>query len=233
MTRLRTRRAGFDCRFGLVQTLLLVVIRRLGFRGEVTIRPCGSTATYSIFCPVIIDRCLMLKPLHGGDHSVGEIRSRRGSTRASGGCRISAVGELPQRFSLLASARTTRAAGRRRITKRKRKSPDKSGLLNGGASRSRTGLHGFAGRCITALLSRRKRTVCTRGLLSPAVTGQICAAARRTDCTDECSPNKRGSAASPGIWSGRRVSNSRPQPWQGCALPTELLPRGPANTALA
>jgi hypothetical protein len=25
-------------------------------------------------------------------------------------------------------------------------------------------------------------------------------------------------------WSGRRGSNSRPQPWQGCALPTELLP---------
>jgi hypothetical protein len=28
----------------------------------------------------------------------------------------------------------------------------------------------------------------------------------------------------PEFWSGRRVSNSRPQPWQGCALPTELLP---------
>ena len=27
------------------------------------------------------------------------------------------------------------------------------------------------------------------------------------------------------FWSGRRVSNSRPQPWQGCALPTELLPQ--------
>ncbi len=43
----------------------------------------------------------------------------------------------------------------------KRKSPDFSGLflfLLGGASRSRTGLNGFAGRCITALLSRRKRT---------------------------------------------------------------------------
>jgi hypothetical protein len=26
------------------------------------------------------------------------------------------------------------------------------------------------------------------------------------------------------IWSGKRVSNSRPQPWQGCALPTELFP---------
>ena len=31
------------------------------------------------------------------------------------------------------------------------------------------------------------------------------------------------------VWSGRRVSNSRPQPWQGCALPTELLPRTPRS----
>ena len=29
----------------------------------------------------------------------------------------------------------------------------------------------------------------------------------------------------PKIWSGRRVSNSRPIPWQGIALPTELLPQ--------
>ncbi len=28
-----------------------------------------------------------------------------------------------------------------------------------------------------------------------------------------------------GNWSGKRDSNSRPQPWQGCALPTELFPR--------
>ena len=36
-------------------------------------------------------------------------------------------------------------------------------------------------------------------------------------------------------WSGRRVSNSRPQPWQGCALPTELLPQcaSPADDRLA
>src|SRR5690606_31433977 len=27
------------------------------------------------------------------------------------------------------------------------------------------------------------------------------------------------------LWSERRGSNSRPQPWQGCALPTELLSR--------
>ena len=28
----------------------------------------------------------------------------------------------------------------------------------------------------------------------------------------------------PKNWSGKRGSNSRPQPWQGCALPTELFP---------
>ena len=30
-------------------------------------------------------------------------------------------------------------------------------------------------------------------------------------------------------WSGKRDSNSRPQPWQGCALPTELFPLGRRN----
>ncbi len=32
------------------------------------------------------------------------------------------------------------------------------------------------------------------------------------------------------IWSGKRDSNSRPQPWQGCALPTELFPLEAANS---
>ena len=27
------------------------------------------------------------------------------------------------------------------------------------------------------------------------------------------------------VWSGRRDSNPRHQPWQGCALPAELLPQ--------
>jgi hypothetical protein len=37
---------------------------------------------------------------------------------------------------------------------------------------------------------------------------------------------KRGSDVLPreDRWSGKRGSNSRPQPWQGCALPTELFP---------
>mgnify|MGYP007112885149 CR=1 FL=1 len=67
----------------------------------------------------------------------------------------------------------------------------------GGAIRSRTGLDGFAIRCITDLLSRQFFLT------------------------------KKGSLGFPfsGIWSGKRVSNSRPQPWQGCALPTELFPQ--------
>jgi hypothetical protein len=34
------------------------------------------------------------------------------------------------------------------------------------------------------------------------------------------------------VWSGKRDSNSRPQPWQGCALPTELFPHGASCDAL-
>ncbi len=32
-------------------------------------------------------------------------------------------------------------------------------------------------------------------------------------------------------WSGKRDSNPRPQPWQGCALPTELFPLGDGKIA--
>jgi hypothetical protein len=51
--------------------------------------------------------------------------------------------------------------------------------------------------------------------------GRVCRLYRRPDM-------KKGKATGAfpfEFWSGRRVSNSRPQPWQGCALPTELLPR--------
>ena len=46
--------------------------------------------------------------------------------------------------------------------------------------------------------------------------------------------NKKGKALRLSLffdWSGRRVSNSRPQPWQGCALPTELLPQNPGGAS--
>ncbi len=51
--------------------------------------------------------------------------------------------------------------------------------------------------------------------------------------TQAGAPRKKGSLSFPlRIWSGKRVSNSRPQPWQGCALPTELFPHLPATLTL-
>ncbi len=161
-----------------------------------------------------------------------------------------------------AAARTLRPKKQRH---RKKKSPVEAGLflfLPGGASRSRTGLNGFAGRCITALLSRRKRTadavVTTRDrFLSDDRRGhQIkreawlpMSGAGDESRTRDLNLGKVAlyqlsysrivlhaqrlavQRAAENPWSGRRVSNSRPQPWQGCALPTELLPRCPACAA--
>src|SRR4029079_17912456 len=39
--------------------------------------------------------------------------------------------------------------------------------------------------------------------------------------------------ANPRVQSGKRDSNPRPQPWQGCALPTELFPRTTPGSRLA
>ena len=78
------------------------------------------------------------------------------------------------------------------------------GVRSGGATRSRTGLDGFAIRCITALLSRHGQTALAL-----------------------FSAKKKGSRSFPvfKMWSGIRDSNSRPIPWQGIALPTELIPQ--------
>ena len=59
--------------------------------------------------------------------------------------------------------------------------------LTGGANRSRTGLNGFAGRCITALLSRRKRCLVSARTVQKQSAGP---------------PNKKGSLASPLIGAG-------------------------------
>src|SRR5471032_1973043 len=77
------------------------------------------------------------------------------------------------------------------------------GAFFGGEDRSRTDLDGFAGRCITALLPRQRKLF---------------------------TKSQRVTRCDPKFWSGRRVSNSRPQPWQGCALPTELLPHWSVTT---
>ena len=49
---------------------------------------------------------------------------------------------------------------------------------------------------------------------------------------EPASPAQRSFLSTPWsrrLESGKRDSNPRPQPWQGCALPTELFPRSPAS----
>ena len=76
---------------------------------------------------------------------------------------------------------------------------------NGGWNRSRTGVHGFAGRCMTTLPSSQMT------LDFEKLRGHV---------TSTCPLNFSNK-----IWSGKRDSNSRPRPWQGRALPAELFPR--------
>ena len=76
--------------------------------------------------------------------------------------------------------------------------------LRGGATRKRTGDGDFADLCLTAWLWRHI-----------SLTGWI-----------KINPfMRRRLVASPHEWSGKRGSNPPPQPWQGCALPNELLPQ--------
>ena len=89
----------------------------------------------------------------------------------------------------------------------------------GGGGRNRTGVHGFAGRCITTLPPRQgcadRMTSCKNPMLKALFALAQAALSDSLHFIDRL--EKR--------WSGKRVSNSRPQPWQGCALPTELFPR--------
>jgi hypothetical protein len=110
----------------------------------------------------------------------------------------------------------------------KRKKRKKRLQKTGGGGRDRTGVHGFAGRCITTLLPRQgaycncvhaKTKAGIPGIEPPRFIGKhICLLYALAQDRSE------RSAIQTFNWSGRRVSNSRPQPWQGCALPTELLP---------
>ena len=65
---------------------------------------------------------------------------------------------------------------------------------SGGEARIRTGGKGFAGLCLTTWPLRRY------------------------------AKGRKRNRPSSKQWSGQRGSNPRPQPWQGCALPTEPCP---------
>ena len=90
----------------------------------------------------------------------------------------------------------------------------------GGGGRNRTGVHGFAGRCMTTLPPRpccSAREVCyvTKIHLELKIEANLSVMSTQTVCV--WSHAKKSVA--PESWSGKRGSNSRPQPWQGCALP--------------
>ena len=131
------------------------------------------------------------------------------------------------------------------------------GFLFGGGGRNRTGVDGFAGRCITTLLPRHNRPnrrgadskksgagneSRTRDLnLGKVALYQLSYSRVYCFCAAGAGNESRTRDLNLGkvalyqlsysrvvlplcCWSGKRVSNSRPQPWQGCALPTELFP---------
>jgi hypothetical protein len=96
-----------------------------------------------------------------------------------------------------------------------------------GGGRNRTGVHGFAGRCMTTLPPRREKKG-KRSIRGGLPSGNPSAEnAAITEVNLKVSRNQNAAARpslSQEFWSGKRGSNSRPQPWQGCALPTELFP---------
>ena len=64
-----------------------------------------------------------------------------------------------------------------------------------------------------------------RALQAPALPlGHVAVFPRAQSPYVKKKPPPRRATASHLRWSGRRDSNPRPQPWQGCALPTEPLP---------
>ena len=60
----------------------------------------------------------------------------------------------------------------------------------------------------------------------PSPTGRPVRARRESGRTRAGSPEGARTCV---FWSGRRDSNPRPQPWQGCALPAEPRPRGASD----
>ena len=143
-----------------------------------------------------------LEPVHA-DESVADFKSAASTdfaTRAASHYRLPAADEAKTGCRLTGAATSSQETPK----------PGRTGLGwgAGGAARSRTGLDGFAIRCITALLPRLGHAEPKKGSLGFPF---------RPDVTS-------------GNWSGKRGSNSRPQPWQGFALPTELFPRGVFNS---
>ena len=78
--------------------------------------------------------------------------------------------------------------------------------------------------------SNRRRRLCRplhdHSATPPRVRRDLCSACAGRAISALNQKGEPACALPSRIWSGKRVSNSRPQPWQGCALPTELFPLG-------
>ena len=75
-----------------------------------------------------------------------------------------------------------------------------------------------------AAMLRQCFHVTPRRLEPPTPRGWVEVSAPEPDCLKRRMTAKRLSFI---VWSGKRGSDPRPQPWQGCALPTELFPQNP------
>ncbi len=85
--------------------------------------------------------------------------------------------------------------------------------------------------------SNRPKRLCrplhNRFAIAPQADWNLAADSQVCLATEDQRTKQKGKRCFPLVWSGRRGSNSRPQPWQGCALPTELLPHCTASQRLA
>src|SRR5574344_1376328 len=80
-----------------------------------------------------------------------------------------------------------------------------------------------AGRTSVQCVEREARCRSAGGLFSKQKVAQACGLGEQVWFLE----NKKRQTRCLPFLSGKRDSDPRPQPWQGCALPTELFPRFP------
>ncbi|KTD20561.1 hypothetical protein Llan_1814 [Legionella lansingensis] len=99
--------------------------------------------------------------------------------------------------------------------------------MDGAQGRSRTGTEFNPPRDFKSLASTCFATWAFYWRLRPESNRRprLCRPLHNHSATQpKLNPKKKSDYGVALIWSGKRDSNSRPQPWQGCALPTELFP---------
>ena len=86
--------------------------------------------------------------------------------------------------------------------------------------------------CFCYLASRPQSPATARPQQKPRRNGLEAAQAQPASGQPRADTKKRQPFRLSSFWSGKRGSDPRPQPWQGCALPTELFPRSVSRLGL-